>query len=253
MKIFVLSVVLMTTAFALQNAIDEYYHLYSLNSVFGFTLYWMAIPFLVGAVGLASSKSYFIGSAIVVTVVHMIVYEYYASNGSTVGSQGAQHVHLLLAPVETLVLTLPFLIVYLCLERSRLRNGARAFLSRMRSVGRIALIIWIAVAAVTLVLSFGNMRSSLQVQSALVRVERDQLRIIEIEIERNELFEELRQRDPPVFRRDLEAIINDGRPFTDVKRTPEGESVTWEDPLADITWRFVFHPQRGLSIIEVAD
>lgn len=254
MKQFLVGMLLLSVAFALWNAVDEYYWLASLTSVAIVTALWTAIPLGAGMIGLHSKKPHVVEVTILLAMSYALLYFLYALNGSTAGNQGAEHMHVLLVPVLMLIYTNVALLAWFVLVRPRIEHFTRVAGAISRLIAARSKVIiagWSCFVLVLLVLAAVFIRTSYLAQLELVRLEEKRWAGIAYQTERQEFFLELCLHDPPVSRTDLEALVNGGRPFGPSANVAEGEVVFWQDSFDEaLQWRFLFDSEFGLVSAE---
>jgi uncharacterized membrane protein YozB (DUF420 family) len=119
-KITLLALTLVAAISATWNTLDEYDLLGSASAVIIFAAYWMALPLLNAVAGMRSAHPRAVRTALVLALLYTGLYLRYAANGPTSDrGEGAQHLHLLLVPPVTLVLTGFVLLAAFALQRTR--------------------------------------------------------------------------------------------------------------------------------------
>jgi hypothetical protein len=98
--------------FVIWNTCDEYYVLGSFGDAAIIVAMWLAMPGLNVLIFLFVPAQRFQQMAIVMSVLYMLIFSFFAFNGSTSRYEvGAQHMHLLLVPVLLTLMAVLLLIV----------------------------------------------------------------------------------------------------------------------------------------------
>lgn len=89
---------IISTELVLWNAADEYYQLQSAGRVFLASAWWLVLPYANTVAMLRVKSRSWQWFCFLLACLTVAWFSHYALNGSTMYREGAQHMHLLLAP-----------------------------------------------------------------------------------------------------------------------------------------------------------
>ncbi len=117
--------IFLAVAFAAWNAIDEYPRLQSYGSVAVVVISWSALPLINALVGIRAKHNVIEEICLILSVIYVMVFGFYALNGSTADRpEGAQQMHLILVPLLLVFFSPGFFCLLLILFYARKQRAS---------------------------------------------------------------------------------------------------------------------------------